>query len=143
MDRYENFWSVTEAALRSASRQLRISIDDAGVDRLMRAYLFPAAFEDVKPALQALKGVPLVILSNSSLKMLESAVRHNGLESFLPNLYRSTAHESANLLRVRTLWAPKVGGLRHQRSYLCHRTPGMDQVPKRKGMSSVGAIGKT
>lgn len=86
MERYEDFWSVTETALRSASRELRISLDDAAVDRLMRAYLFPAAFEDVKPALKGLKGVPLVILSNGSLKMLESAVRHNGLESFLTEL---------------------------------------------------------
>jgi 2-haloacid dehalogenase len=86
MQRYEDFWSVTEAALRSATRQLRIAIDDAGLDRLMKAYLFPTAFADVKPALKSLQGVPLVILSNGSQKMLESAVRHNGLESFFTEL---------------------------------------------------------
>ena len=86
MERYEDFWCVTEAALRSATRELRISIDNAGLDRLMKAYLFPTAFEDVKPALKSLQGVPLVILSNGSLKMLESAVRHNGLEPFFTEL---------------------------------------------------------
>lgn len=86
MDRYEDFWSITEAALRSATRQLRIAIDDEGLDRLMKAYLFPTAFEDVKPALKSLKAVPLVILSNGSLEMLKSAVRHNGFESFFTEL---------------------------------------------------------
>ena len=86
MERYEDFWSVTEAALRSAARQLRIAIEDAGLDRLMKAYLFPTAFEDAKPALKSLQGLPLVILSNGSLKMLESAVHHNGLESFFTEL---------------------------------------------------------
>jgi 2-haloacid dehalogenase len=86
MERYADFWSVTEAALQSAARQLQIAIDDAGLDRLMKGYLLPTAFEEVKPALKSLKGLPLVILSNGSLKMLESAVRHNGLESSFSEL---------------------------------------------------------
>ena len=86
MGRYEDFWSVTEAALRSAARQLRIAIDDAGIDRLMRAYLSPTAFEEVKPSLKSLKGMPLCILSNGCPQMLESAVRHNGLEFFFTEL---------------------------------------------------------
>jgi 2-haloacid dehalogenase len=61
-------------------RQLQIAIDETHLDRLMKAYLCPAAFEDVKPALRSLRGVPLAILSNGSLKMLEAAVHHNGLE---------------------------------------------------------------
>ena len=48
----------------------------------MQAYFSPAAFEDVKPALQALSEWPLAILSNGTPEMLESAVRHNGLESY-------------------------------------------------------------
>jgi len=48
----------------------------------MEPYLFPSAFPDVRPALEALKGSPLAILSNGSPRMLESAVRHNGLESY-------------------------------------------------------------
>jgi 2-haloacid dehalogenase len=86
MDRYEDFWNVTEAALRSATRQLQIPMDSVHVDRLMNAYLVPAAFEDVKPTLKSLEGLPLVILSNGSLKMLQSAIRHNGLESFFAEI---------------------------------------------------------
>jgi 2-haloacid dehalogenase len=81
MGRYEDFWSVTRVALRSAARQLQFEANEAQLDNLMQAYLSPSAFPDVKPALESLKGLPLAILSNGSPKMLESAVRHNGLES--------------------------------------------------------------
>jgi 2-haloacid dehalogenase len=86
MERYEDFWDVTEAALRSAVRQLNIEASDAQLERLMQAYLFPLAFLDARPALEALKGAPLAILSNGSPKMLESAVRHNGLEHYFSEI---------------------------------------------------------
>src|SRR5258708_38034880 len=79
MERYEDFWDVTESALRSTVRQLRIEVNTAQLDGLMQAYRFPPLFPDVKPALEALKGASLAILSNGSPKMLEAAVRHNGL----------------------------------------------------------------
>src|SRR5215472_6104035 len=47
-----------EAALRSATRQLQIAVDDTHLDRLMKSYLSPAAFEGVKPALTSLQGLP-------------------------------------------------------------------------------------
>jgi 2-haloacid dehalogenase len=82
MEHYADFWDVTEAALHAAVRQLRIEATEAQLDRLMQAYLFPSAFGDAKPALEALGGTPLTILSNGSPGMLESAVRHNGLDSY-------------------------------------------------------------
>jgi 2-haloacid dehalogenase len=82
MQRYVDFWDVTEAALRSAVRELKIESSDVQLDSLMEAYLFPSAFPDVRPAVEALKGPPLAVLSNGSPRMLESAVRHNGLESY-------------------------------------------------------------
>jgi len=81
MERYADFWQVTETALRSAACQLSIEVTDPQVERLMQAYLVPAAFADALLALEVLKGVPLAILSNGSPKMLETAVRNNGLES--------------------------------------------------------------
>jgi 2-haloacid dehalogenase len=80
MERYEDF-RVTEAVLRSAVGQLQIQVSEAQVGDLMRAYLFPSAFPDVKPGLESLKGIPLAILSNGTPEMLESAVRHNALDS--------------------------------------------------------------
>ena len=86
MQRYVDFWDVTEAALHSAVRHLGIEASDVQLDSLMEAYLFPSAFPDVRPALEALKGSPLAILSNGSPRMLESAVRHNGLESYFTEI---------------------------------------------------------
>ena len=82
MERYEDFWQVTEAALRFAVRRLSINATDSQLERLMEAYLNPAAFDEARSALEALKGSPLAILSNGSLRMLDSSVRSNGLESY-------------------------------------------------------------
>jgi 2-haloacid dehalogenase len=81
MERYVDFWEITESALRAAVAQLRIEASGAQLDRLMQAYLTPSVFPDVKPALEALKEAPLAILSNGSPRMLEEAVRHNDMGS--------------------------------------------------------------
>jgi 2-haloacid dehalogenase len=82
MERYVDFWQVTEAALRFAVRRLSIDTTDSQLERLMGAYLNPAAFDEARSALEALNGSPLAILSNGSPRMLDSAVRNNGLESY-------------------------------------------------------------
>jgi 2-haloacid dehalogenase len=82
MERYQDFWEVTEAALRSAARQLEVGVTTSQLDGLMQAYLSPPAFPDARRALQALQDVPLAILSNGSPKMLASAVEHNGMQSY-------------------------------------------------------------
>jgi len=86
MERYEDFWNVTEAALRSAVGQLKIQASPAQLHSLMQAYHFPSAFPDVRPALEHLKGSPLAILSNGTPKMLESALNCNDLRSCLTEI---------------------------------------------------------
>jgi len=86
MERYDDFWHITDAALRYAIRQLSIEATDHQVELLMQAYLFPVAFGEVKSALESLKGSPLAILSNGSPEMLDSAVRHNGLEPYFAEI---------------------------------------------------------
>jgi len=86
MERYEDFWQITEAALRAAVRELSIEANEGRLERLMQAYLSPAAFPEVKSALEALRGSPLAILSNGTPAMVESAVRHNGLEAYFSAL---------------------------------------------------------
>ncbi len=81
MCKYEDFWSLTRAALESVLQELDVAIDEPKLQRLMRAYWEPQVFPDVMPALDALPRVPLVILSNGSPEMLQSAVRSNHLES--------------------------------------------------------------
>ena len=79
MGRYEDFWEITKAALQAAVAQLKIDASAAQLDHLLDAYLRPAVFPDAKSALAALDA-PASILSNGSPKMLESAVRHAGLD---------------------------------------------------------------
>jgi 2-haloacid dehalogenase len=81
MDRYQDFWHVTEAALRTALAQLQMEANESQVRQLLDAYLAPAVFPDAKVALDALRDFPRAILSNGSPTMLEAAVRKNGLDS--------------------------------------------------------------
>jgi 2-haloacid dehalogenase len=82
MDRYQDFWEITEAALRSSVAQLNIEATAEQLDCFMRAYLKPPAFPDAIPALQLLERQRMAILSNGSPGMLESAIRHNALEPY-------------------------------------------------------------
>jgi 2-haloacid dehalogenase len=86
MGTYENFASITESALRSATDQLAVQLPEDEVRNLLDAYLRVPAFEDARPALESLKGMPLAILSNGSPGMLDAAVRHSGLESFFTEI---------------------------------------------------------
>ena len=80
MGRYEDFWAVTEAALRFALQRLGIGAGEDAIRRLMEAYLSLATFPEVSTALAALAATPLGILSNGSPRMLEAAVRSSGLD---------------------------------------------------------------
>ncbi|HYB43194.1 MAG TPA: haloacid dehalogenase type II, partial [Candidatus Methylomirabilis sp.] len=83
MGRYEDFWTVTEQALRYSLRHLGIRAAEAQIEQLMAAYLSLACFPEVPGALAKLEGAPLAILSNGSPRMLEAAVRSAGLHGRL------------------------------------------------------------
>src|SRR2546428_3292049 len=78
MGRYEDFWAVTESALRYAIRRLGLTATPAQVGRLMDAYLSLACFPEVATALDRLAGRPRAILSNGAPKMLAAAVASSG-----------------------------------------------------------------
>jgi 2-haloacid dehalogenase len=86
MGRYEDFWAVTEAALRWTLGRLGIRAGETEIARLMEAYLSLATFPEVPDALAAMAGTPLGILSNGSPKMLAAAVRSSGLEGRLAHV---------------------------------------------------------
>jgi 2-haloacid dehalogenase len=86
MGRYEDFWSVTEAALRYAIRRLGLTVSDAQIGRLMDAYLSLACFGEVKAALARLSPRPRAVLSNGSPRMLAAAVTSAGLEADLDHV---------------------------------------------------------
>jgi 2-haloacid dehalogenase len=86
MGRYEDFWAVTEAALRFAVRRLRIGASDADLARLMEAYNRLACFPEVPEALARLAGRPRAILSNGAPRMLTAAVASAGLGDALDHV---------------------------------------------------------
>jgi 2-haloacid dehalogenase len=86
MDRYQDFWQITDAALRTALAQLHMEAGEPQVRQMLDAYLAPAAFPDAEIALKALSDFPRAILSNGSPPMLEAAVRTNGLESYFASV---------------------------------------------------------
>jgi 2-haloacid dehalogenase len=86
MGRYEDFWTVTEAALRYALRRLEVRATEAQVRRLMDAYLALACFPEVPAALRRLAPRPRAVLSNGSPRMLAAAVAASGLTGLLDPL---------------------------------------------------------
>ena len=86
MGRYEDFWAVTEAALRYSVQRLGLRADAAQLARLMDAYLTLACFPEVPAALDRLAGRPRAILSNGSPRMLAAAVASSGLGARLQHL---------------------------------------------------------
>ncbi len=86
MGRYEDFWAVTEAALRFAVRRLDLTPSPAQIERLMQSYLSLACFPEVRVALERLAGRPRAILSNGSPDMLGAAVAASGIAQHLDHV---------------------------------------------------------
>ena len=86
MGRYEDFWAVTERALRFSLRCLALAASEAQIASLMDAYLALACFPETRGALARLAVRPLAILSNGSPRMLEAVVRSGELDGLLAHV---------------------------------------------------------
>ena len=80
MGRYEEFESVTRAALTHSCAALGLNLDGAGSRLLLEEYRRLATYPDVYGVLESLRGVKLAVLSNGSPQMLQAVVRNAGLE---------------------------------------------------------------
>ncbi len=87
MGTHADFWVVTRDALDFALADLEIN-ESGLADELMTLYLKLEAFPDVVAALTALRqrGKRLAILSNGSPSMLDSVVRHAGLDKIFEHV---------------------------------------------------------
>jgi len=85
MNRYKDFWQLTEDGLAYAAQSLTLDLTSEKRARLMDAYLILSAFPDVEPGLQQLKarGLKLAILSNGEPRMLRAASSHAGIADLL------------------------------------------------------------
>jgi 2-haloacid dehalogenase len=86
MGRYEDFWTVTEDALRWAIARLGLRAEERDVRRLMDAYLSLGCFSEGPAALAALGDRPRAILSNGAPTMLAAAVASSGLGPHLDHV---------------------------------------------------------
>ena len=86
MGRYEDFWRVTEDALRWAIARLGLTASEPDIRRLMDAYLSLACFPEVPTMLASLAGRPRAILSNGAPAMLAAAVSSSGLAPHLDHV---------------------------------------------------------
>ena len=86
MGRYEDFWAVTEAALRHSVKRLGLAASDVDLARLMNAYHSLGCFPEVRAALERLAGQPRAILSNGAPRMLAAAVASSGLGDVLEHV---------------------------------------------------------
>lgn len=86
MGAYEDFWSITDAALRFALRRYGISLDASQHARLLDAYNRLATYPEVPMALLRLRQVPLTILSNGSPRMLRAVVKYNNLQEIFTHV---------------------------------------------------------
>ncbi len=87
MGTHTDFWNVTRDALDYTLEVHGVS--EAGLaDELMTLYLKLDAYEEVLAALQALraKGKRCAVLSNGSPSMLDSALRHAGLDKMFEHV---------------------------------------------------------
>ncbi|MDA1189430.1 MAG: haloacid dehalogenase type II, partial [Chloroflexi bacterium] len=74
MEDYQDFGEVTSKALRFSCNSLGLTLDRQIEQNLMNEYLKLEPFPDTRPALKALAGYRLTILSNGSPSMLEKMV---------------------------------------------------------------------
>ena len=81
MERYEDFWVVTEPALRYAMRRLGITATEAQVAALMDAYLALRPFPEVPSALRGAGGHSARAFSPMARRACwRRAVRSSGLD---------------------------------------------------------------
>jgi 2-haloacid dehalogenase len=86
MNRYADFWRVTEDALQVACASLQLTCTPDQRQQLMKQYLHLKAYADVRDALEAMGDTRLLILSNGSPRMLDALVQNAGLTKCFSSL---------------------------------------------------------
>lgn len=79
MRSYEDFWSVTRAALEFSLTSVGIAPACSLCDELMDGYLHLELYAEAQQALESLRDHKLAILSNGSPRMLEALLRSAGI----------------------------------------------------------------
>jgi 2-haloacid dehalogenase len=94
MGKYEDFWDITERALKYSCKALSLNCNQQQQEELMQGYLHLETYAEVKTSLASMSSRHLAILSNGAPQMLDSVVRNAGLDNSL------SAIISANEARI-------------------------------------------
>lgn len=86
MDRYEDFWSITQRSLDYTLRSLELAYDRRTLEEVAAAYLDLKHFEDAPVCLEALSSYRRAILSNGSRAMLASLAERSKLAQSLAHI---------------------------------------------------------
>ncbi|WP_139652913.1 haloacid dehalogenase type II [Raoultibacter phocaeensis] len=104
MGRYENFWRVTQDALRYTLADIGLKADAAVLDEIMETYLKLEMYPEVIEAFALLGSRKKVILTNGNLEMIEPLVERSGLAAHLDGCLSA---DEVGLFKTR----PEVYGL--------------------------------
>jgi 2-haloacid dehalogenase len=87
-DRYVDFLTVTEEALRYSCDRLRLVLSEDKCRRLLGQYHRLTAYPEVRPALERLRahGFVLAVLSNGTPSMLEAAITAAGMSGLFTHV---------------------------------------------------------
>ena len=86
MGEYQDFWSVTQAALAYTLETLGLAADAALRERIAHSYNTLTPYPDAGACLAALGGRRAAILSNGSPAMLAALVAHAGFADLIPTV---------------------------------------------------------
>ncbi|MDE2515470.1 MAG: haloacid dehalogenase type II [Rhodospirillales bacterium] len=86
MGEYEDFWSVTRAALGYTLGALGLAADAVLLERIAHSYNTLSPYPDAGACLAALGGRRAAILSNGSPAMLAALVAHAGFADLIPEV---------------------------------------------------------
>jgi 2-haloacid dehalogenase len=87
-DRYADFLTVTEEALRYSCDRLRLVLSEDKCRRLLDQYHCLTPYPEVRPALERLRahGFALAVLSNGTPSMLEAAIAAAGMSGLFTHI---------------------------------------------------------
>ena len=85
---FRPFWELTRLSLEYTLDRLKLDRESGQVEKLMKQYAHLTAFAENLAVLQKIKDMRLTtaILSNGSVDMLTSAVKHAGMEDVLDHV---------------------------------------------------------
>jgi 2-haloacid dehalogenase len=88
MDAYEDFDAMTLHGLRYAAEKHSVRLDADAERHLVAAWARVRAYDDVVPALQALRdrGIPCAVLTNGTASTARAAIENAGIASFIDDV---------------------------------------------------------